>query len=140
MSALGLQMSDLGTFSDQLAVAAQKSNTNVGQLGEAILTVGGTAKNLAGGTVELATSLGILADKGIKGAEGGTALRNVILSLTAPTDQAAKRMKKLGLNVYDAQGDMRPMNDILNDLNGVMGDMSQKQKPICSTPCSTKPT
>jgi TP901 family phage tail tape measure protein len=128
MSALGLQMSDLGTFSDQLAVAAQKSNTNVGQLGEAILTVGGTAKNLAGGTVELATGLGILADNGIKGAEGGTALRNVILSLTAPTDQAAKRMKKLGLNVYDAQGDMRPMNDILNDLNGVMGDMSQKQK------------
>ena len=48
------------------------------QLGEAILTVGGTAKTLAGGTVELNTALGVLANRGIKGAEGGTALRNMI--------------------------------------------------------------
>ena len=36
------------------------------------------------------TALGILADNGIKGAEGGTALRNVILSLSAPTDKAGR--------------------------------------------------
>lgn len=69
MSALGLEVSELDGFVDQLAVTAQKSNTSVGQLGEAILTVGGTAKILKGGTVELSTQLGILADNGIKGAK-----------------------------------------------------------------------
>ena len=66
------------------------------QLGEAVLTVGGTAKTLAGGTTELNTLLGIIADNGVKGAEGGTALRNIMLSLQAPTDMAAKKMKALG--------------------------------------------
>ena len=41
---------------------------------------------------EVNTVLGIFADNGVKGAEGGTALRNVILSLTAPTDSAKKKM------------------------------------------------
>ena len=63
------------------------------QLGEALLSVGGTAKSLAGGVTEANTVLGIFADSGTKGAEGGTALRNVILSLTAPTDTAKKKCK-----------------------------------------------
>ena len=66
MSALGLETSQMSTFSDQLAVTAQKSNTSVSQLGEAILTVGGTAKTLSGGVTEMNTALGILADNGIK--------------------------------------------------------------------------
>lgn len=69
MSALGLETNQLEGFIDQLAKTSQKSNTNIAQLGEGILTVGGTAKDLAGGTVELNTALGILADNGVKGAE-----------------------------------------------------------------------
>ena len=69
MSALGLSTNQLEGFVDQLAKTSQKSNTNIAQLGEGILTVGGTAKDLAGGTVELNTALGILADNGIKGAK-----------------------------------------------------------------------
>lgn len=128
MSALGLEVDEADGFIDQMAVTSQKSNTSVAQLGEAILTVGGTAKTLAGGTTELNTALGILADNGVKGAEGGTALRNIILSLSAPTDKAADMMRKLGLEVYDAEGNMRPMNDIFNDLNGIMSDMTQGEQ------------
>lgn len=69
MSALGLETNQLEGFVDQLAKTSQKSNTNIAQLGEGILTVGGTAKDLTGGTVELNTALGILADNGVKGAE-----------------------------------------------------------------------
>ena len=69
MSALGLSTNQLEGFVDQLAKTSQKSNTNIAQLGEGILTVGGTAKDLAGGTVELNTALGILADNGVKGAK-----------------------------------------------------------------------
>ena len=115
-------------FGNKLAMAASKANANVSQLGEAILTVGGTAANLKGGTTELTTALGLLANVGIKGAEGGTHLRNIILSLQSPTDEAAKKMQKLGLQVYDAQGNMRGLNDILGDLNRAMDGMTQGQK------------
>lgn len=128
MSALGLETNELEGFVDKLAKTSQKSNTNVAQLGEAILTVGGTAKNLKGGVTEMNTLLGILADNGIKGAEGGTALRNVILSLSAPTDTAAKKLNELGLKVFDAEGNMRPLNETFTDLNNILGNMTQQKR------------
>lgn len=128
MSALGDAAGTTESFVDKMAKTSQKSNTNVQQLGEAILTVGGTAKNLAGDVVEMNTVLGIFADNGVKGAEGGTALRNVILSLTAPTDKAKKQMEALGLQVFDANGNMRPLNETFNDLNGILGTMTQGEQ------------
>ena len=128
MSALGDTAGTTESFVDKMAKTSQKSNTNVQQLGEAILTVGGTAKNLAGGVNEMNTVLGIFADNGTKGAEGGTALRNVILSLTAPTDTAKKKMEELGLEVFDANGNMRPLNETFTDLNGILGNMTQGEQ------------
>lgn len=66
-SALGLSLDETSQLVDKMAAASSKSNTSVSQLGSAILTVGGTAKTLAGGTTELSTALGLLADNGIKG-------------------------------------------------------------------------
>lgn len=128
MSALGDTAGTTESFVDKMAKTSQKSNTSVQQLGEAILTVGGTAKNLAGGVDEMNTVLGIFADNGVKGAEGGTALRNIILSLTAPTDSARKKMEELGLEVFDANGNMRPLNDTFNDLNEILGTMTQGEQ------------
>ena len=130
MAALGIEASNenLTRFGDEMAKTASKANTSVAQLGEAILTVGGTAKSLAGGTTELNAALGVLANRGIKGSEGGTALRNVILALSAPTDKAAASMKSLGLEVYDASGNMRPLNEIFKDLNASMENMSEGEK------------
>lgn len=130
MASLNIEASkqNVDDFGNKLAKAASKANANVSQLGEAILTVGGTAANLKGGTTELTTALGLLANVGIKGAEGGTHLRNIILSLQSPTDDATKLMQKLGLQVYDAQGNMRGLNDILGDLNGALDGMTQGQK------------
>ena len=128
MSALGDKAGTTESFVDKMAKTSQKSNTSVQQLGEALLSVGGTAKSLAGGVTEANTVLGIFADSGTKGAEGGTALRNVILSLTAPTDTAKKKMQELGLKVFDANGNMRPLNETFQDLNGILGNMTQGEQ------------
>lgn len=127
-SALGLSLDETSALVDKMAKASSKSNTSVSQLGSAILTVGGTAKAMKGGTTELAQVLGIIADNGVKGAEGGTALRNIILSLTAPTDKAAKTLKSLGVSALDSSGNMRSMQDIFADLNKSLGDMTEGQK------------
>ena len=128
MSALGMETSEADTMVDQMAKTASSTNTSVAQLGEGILTIGATAKSIKGGTAELNTALGILANNGIKGAEGGTHLRNVILSLQSPTDKAAACMEQLGVDVYDSQGNMRSLNDILGDLNASMDGMTSAEK------------
>lgn len=128
MSALGMGVSESEKMVDQMAKTASSTNTSVAQLGEGILTIGATAKSIKGGTAELNTALGILANNGIKGAEGGTHLRNVILSLQNPTDKAAAKMDALGVSVYDSNGNMRSLNDILGDLNKSMDGMTSADK------------
>ena len=128
MSALGMETSEADTMVDQMAKTASSTNTSVAQLGEGILTIGATARTVKGGTAELNTALGILANNGIKGAEGGTHLRNVILSLQNPTDKAASQMEALGVSVYDSEGNMRSLNDILGDLNTSMEGMTAQEK------------
>lgn len=127
-SALGLTLDETSQLVDKMAKASSKSNTSVSQLGEAILTVGGTAKNLAGGTTELSTALGILADNGTKGAEGGTKLRNIILSLGAPTDTAAKALRDLGVDAYDTNGNLRPLQDTFSDLNKELSSKTMAER------------
>lgn len=128
MSALGMETSEADTMVDQMSKTSSTTNTSVAQLGEAILTIGATAKTVKGGTAELNTALGILANNGIKGAEGGTHLRNVILALQSPTDKAAACMESLGVEVYDSEGNMRSLNDILGDLNTSMDGMTSAEK------------
>lgn len=135
VSALGLNMGttedtikNTNILIDEMAKTSQKSNTNVGQLGEAILTVGGTAKDLAGGTVELNTALGVLANNGYKGAEGGTKLRNVIQSIYTPTKTAAEALEEMGVGAYELDGSMRPLNDVLAEMSYQMSDLTTEER------------
>ena len=127
-TALGLSLDDTVTLIDQMAAASSHSNTSVAQLGSAILTVGGTAKMMAGGTTELNASLGVLADNGIKGAEGGTILRNILLSLGSPTDKAAKELEKLGVSAYDAEGNMKDLRQLMPELNEALSQLTSEER------------
>jgi len=125
-SALGLSLDETAELVDKMARASSKSNTSVEQLGSAILTIGGTAKSMAGGTTELAAALGVLADNGIKGAEGGTALRNVLLGIQS--GKFEDYFGALGVQAYDAGGNLRDLSDILNDMNTAMEGMTDQEK------------
>lgn len=128
MAALGLETSELDNYIDEMAKTSQKSNTSVAQLGEATLVCAGTVA-LTGQSLEtMNTALGVMANNGLKGAEGGTHLRNVLLSLSAPTDKAKAEIESLGLRVYDAKGNMRDLNNIITDMNRLMSDMTQDKK------------
>jgi TP901 family phage tail tape measure protein len=82
---------------DVLTRAAADSTTNVAELFEGIRAGGAFAKT-SGATLEQFAALqGTLANKGIKGAEAGTAIRNAYLHLTSQTKQAAEAQKKLGV-------------------------------------------
>lgn len=125
-SALGLSGEETKTMIDQMAKASSKSNTSIEQLGEAFLTVGGTAKSMAGGTQEMSTALGILANAGIKGSEGGTALRNTLLGLQS--GKFEKVFGALGVEAYDADGNLRPLNETMADMQKAMDGMTQEER------------
>ena len=130
-SALGLSIEETTVMVDQMAKASSASNTSVAQLGQAILTVGATAANMSGGTQELATILGVLADNGIKGAEGGTHLRNILLSLQDAADEKGmikfnNGVEDVAISLYDAEGNMRSIIDVITEMQTGMEGMSQQ--------------
>ena len=130
MSALGIEATNenLTHFGDVLAKTASSSNTSVAQLGEAMLVCGGQTR-LAGMSLEqTATVLGILADNGIKSAEGGTALRNLLKNIYTPTSQASKAMEALGIQTSDADGNLRDVQDILLDTMSALEKLSEADK------------
>lgn len=128
MSALGMETSDLDKYIDEMAKTSQKSNTNVAQLGEATLVCAGTVSLTSQSLETMNAELGILANNGIKGAEGGTHLRNILLSLAAPTETASIAINDLRLNIKDSEGNMRDLNDIMIDMNASMSDLSDVEK------------
>lgn len=127
-SALGLSTEETFVMIDQLAKTASTTNTSVEQLGDAILTVGANAKTVKGGTQEITQVLGLLADASIKGSEGGTHLRNILLQMTPKTDAAAAAWERLGVNAYDAEGNMRSLSSIFQELSAAMQGMSDQER------------
>lgn len=127
-TALGIEIQDLNGFVDQLAKTSSTTNTSVAQVGDALLTVGATARNVAGGTTELNTVLGILADNGIKGSEAGTHLRNILLKMNPDTDKAVAAWEQLNVQAYDAQGNLRPLPEIFQELGKAMEGMTDQEK------------
>lgn len=125
-TALGLSLDETSTLVDQMAQTSSKSNTSVSQLGEAILTIGPTAKSMAGGTREVNQVLGLLADNGIKGAKAGTHLRNILLSMN--TDKVKDAFHELGVEVFDAEGNMRDFSEIFPELSKAMDGLTSEER------------
>lgn len=128
MAAMDMGVEKLDGYIDQMAKTSQKSNTSIAQLGEATLVCAGTVTLTEQKLETMNAELGILANNGIKGAEGGTHLRNILLALSAPTDKAADALQRLGIEVADSQGNMRDLNDIMTDLNTALEGMSSTEK------------
>ena len=128
LSALGLQVDDLGEYLDVAAMANNKSNQTAQMLMEAYIAVGGTMKNLNVPIQESAAALGVLANRGIKGSEAGTALNAVINNLTTGTGQAGKMMDKLGISAFDSNGKFIGLAETIRVVDEATKGMTEEQR------------
>ena len=141
-TAFGISIERTAQMVDEMAKAASTGNTSVEQLGDAFLVVGGLAKNLNGGFVtladgtkapvdgvqELEVALTAMANAGVKGSEAGTHMRNMLLKLSSPTEKGVMALEELGISVFDAEGNMRSLNDVMGDLSLTFEFLSQEEK------------
>lgn len=128
MSAMGLTTKDLPGYLDIVAQTARSSNTDIDQMAEAYLKVGGTLRGLGVPLEESALALGFLANSGIKGSEAGTALNAVMTNLTAPTGRAKEALSDLGFSAFDSQGNFKGLENVLFDLKGKLSGLTEEQR------------
>ena len=99
MNGFGMSVDELGKVNDMLSSTAAHSATNVLELAEAVKNAAPLAKNCGVGIQETNAALGTLANVGIKGADAGTALKQVFMGLSTESDKGAAALKKYGLEI-----------------------------------------
>lgn len=111
-----------------LTFTANKTAAGFSDLGEAMQNVGPMAANNNQSLEDMASTLGILANRGIEGGEAGTYLMNALQNLATPTKEQAQGLRELGVSAFDANGKMRAFPDILSDIEKATAGMSDEQK------------
>ncbi len=112
-----LETDQAGRVSDVLALASSKANTTISELGSALSFVAPVAAGAGLSLEETVGALGLLANAGIKASRAGTTLRRAITVLLAPTGRAKKIMDELGLSFLDATGNVKPLTQVIRELN-----------------------
>lgn len=128
MSGFGIEAGKMNRVADVLTQTFTTSNTTLEMLGETMKYVAPVASKAGMGLEEMAAMAGLLANVGIKGSEGGTVLRAMILRLAAPTGEAADALNDLGVEARDSQGDIRPLIDLLGEVADASMDMGSGEQ------------
>src|SRR5699024_3456480 len=128
MSMFGMEAEEAGRMADTLAAASSSTNTDVDQLGEAFQYVGANA-HAAGMDIEQTSAfLGVLADNGIKGSKAGTTLNAMLRDLKDGAEDGKLAVGNQTVALYDSEGQMRDMTDVMDDLIIATEDMSDEQR------------
>lgn len=128
MSMFGMEATEAGRASDIFAAAQSKSNTNVEQLSEALLNAGPAAAAAGADLEQTSAILGIFANQGVKGGRAGTALNAMFRDIKASAEDGAIAIGEHSVSVYDANGSMRAMGDIMADVEKATSGMTTEQR------------
>lgn len=124
----GDSMGNASYYADLMARGATLANTDVRGLGEAFSGSAATAKNYGQAADSVTLSLLRLAEQNVTGSEASTALNRAMADLYTPTDDASKALNQLGVSAYEANGEAKDFNDLVDELNGSLQGMTAEQK------------
>jgi TP901 family phage tail tape measure protein len=130
LRAFGLQTGETARVVDVLTQSANKSNQTVLDLGESLKYAAPIARNLGVPLEDLAATMGLLANNGIRGSDAGTALRTGLTrlqiaasgsneeleGLTRGNVLLAKAMRSLGAEIIDTNGNLLPLDQVILSL------------------------
>lgn len=128
ITAFGMKASDSAHFADVMAMAANKTNTGVIELGESFKYVAPVAGALGYSLEDTSIALGLMANNGIKASQAGTSLRQVILGLQGGVELTGRSFGKWQIDVENADGTMVDFKTVLADLREGFSQMTEAEK------------
>lgn len=128
ISAFGYKASDSAKFADVMTKACTSANVSVDTLGESYKYCGAICGTMGYSIDEVTTSLAVMGNMGIKGSQAGTALKNAISNMAAPTKNMKAAMDDLGISITNQDGSMKSWGDVIKNLQGSFKGLSQDQQ------------
>lgn len=123
----GLEAS-MNRIADVVAKTTNMANLDMPMWFEAAKQGASAFTSFGGSIEEFSAVAGILANDGIKGSAGGTAIRNIMLGMAGTTGPAKKALAALGVDVYDAEGKMRPFASLIEQLSAGLSGLGDEDK------------
>jgi TP901 family phage tail tape measure protein len=117
LSQFGLEGDRAAHVADVLSAGAGKALGSVDDLANGLKFVGPVAASMNVSLEETTGVLALFAQQGIIGEQAGTSLRGVIASLTSPSAAARTEIERLGLSLYDANGDFLGLQNAAGELS-----------------------
>ena len=118
LTGFGKDASEINHLVDVMAKTFTSSNTNLMQLGFAMKYVAPVAAGMGVSLEETSAIIGMLSDAGIQASMAGTTLRGIMTTL-------GEASSELGFRLKDANGNLRPMAEILDELVEKSGGTQQ---------------
>lgn len=142
LKGFGLQASDASRVVDALVTGANASAASVDGMGMAFKYAAPVAKILGVSVEDLGVAIGLLTNAGIDASEAGVTLRNGLskLASAAPSTNgavkelsgqaaaAATAVRNLSVDIYNADGTLRPMEETLLKLKGAFEKLDPATK------------
>lgn len=128
ISAFGMEAADAAYMSDLMAYAQSNANTSASQLADAY---GNCASSMhaAGQDIETTTAmLMALSNQGIKGSEAGTQMAAMMRDLTQKMSGGKIMIGQTAVQVADAAGNFRDLNDIMADVGAAVEGMGTAER------------
>jgi len=137
-SALGLTVKDaqvnlknLTRVTDVLVKANTLANATVQQFSEALTNKAGSALKITNKSIEEGVAvLSAFADRGVKGAEAGEKLNQLLRDVTRAVGKNADEFKKANIQVVDNEGNLKNLADVIAELDKGMSGLSDQQKAV----------
>ncbi|MDQ3541414.1 MAG: phage tail tape measure protein, partial [Chloroflexota bacterium] len=115
------------------AAGANKAATDVGQL-QAGLAQGGAVFAMYGMTVEESVgALALFSDYGIQGSDAATSMKAALTTMNSGVGASAKQMAKLGIEMYDANGEFVGMDGLASELQRTLGGLTEEERNLALT-------
>jgi len=120
----GMEMTDAEMLTDKFAHTIQKSLVEWQDLASSVkfampfFTATGQSIDALLGGIE------VLSNRALEAGIAGRGLRQALAQLTKHANDNASAFAKLGVETMDAEGNMRPLVDIVNDAKSAFGDVS----------------
>lgn len=128
VNAFGLAARETSRVADVLSRVIALTGDSLDQIQEGFAQ-SATSYNAAGFSIEeLAQDYIALSQAGVKGSDAGTSLRNAIDRLRAPTDEVAKKMKALGIEVYRNDGTMKSHREVVDSVSRALGKLGPEAR------------
>lgn len=128
MTQFGLAGQDIPHLADLLAAGAASATGEVTDFAQA-LNQSGLVASQAGISIEdTVGTLTAFAAAGLLGSDAGTSFRTMLLRLQNPSKESADKMKELGLNAFNAQGQFVGLESLAGQLQERLAGLTEEQR------------